>query len=46
MSNSMFCPNCGMLKSNCTCKTSRKNKSEGPTNLFSFSKKRNSSSNN
>ena len=43
MSNSMFCPNCGMLKSNCTCKTSRKNKSEGPTNLFSFSKKRKSS---
>ena len=43
MSNSMFCPNCGMLKSNCTCKTSRKNKSEGPTNLFSFSKKRTSS---
>ena len=39
----MFCPNCGMLKSNCTCKTSRKNKSEGPTNLFSFSKKRTSS---
>ena len=33
MSNSMFCPNCGMLKSNCTC----------PTNLFSFSKKRKSS---
>ena len=33
MSNSIFCPNCGMLKSNCTCK------SEGPTNLFSFSRK-------
>ena len=39
MSNSMFCPNCGMLKSNCTCKKSTKKKSEGPTNLFSFSKK-------
>ena len=39
MSNSIFCPNCGMLKSNCTCKKSAKRKSEGPTNLFSFSKK-------
>ena len=45
MSNSIFCPNCGMLKSNCTCgnyskkesKGSRK-ESKGPTNLFSFSK--------
>ena len=44
MSNSIFCPNCGMLKSNCTCgnyskkesKGSRK-ESKGPTNLFSFS---------
>ena len=39
MSNSIFCPNCGMLKSNCTCKKSAKKKSEGPTNLFSFSRK-------
>ena len=39
MSNSIFCPNCGMLKSNCTCGISDKKKPEGPTNLFSFSKK-------
>lgn len=39
MSNSIFCPNCGMLKSNCTCKSSGKKKNEGPTNLFSFSKR-------
>ena len=39
MSNSMFCPNCGMLKSNCTCGNSSNNKSKGPTNLFSFQKK-------
>ena len=32
MSNSIFCPNCGMLKSNCTCGTSSKSKSKGPTN--------------
>ena len=43
MSNSMFCPNCGMLKSNCTCGNSSNNKSKGPTNLFSFSKPRTSS---
>ena len=39
MSNSMFCPNCGMLKSNCTCGNSSNGKSKGPTNLFSFQKK-------
>ena len=38
MSNSIFCPNCGMLKSNCTCGKYSKNESKGPTNLFSFSK--------
>ena len=43
MSNSMFCPNCGMLKSNCTCGKYSSNKSKGPTNLFSFSKPRTSS---
>ena len=43
MSNSMFCPNCGMLKSNCTCGISSSKKSKGPTNLFSFSKPRKSS---
>ncbi len=43
MSNSMFCPNCGMLKSNCTCGNSSSNKPKGPTNLFSFSKPRKSS---
>lgn len=43
MSDSIFCPNCGMLKSNCTCGKSSKNKSKGPTNLFSFSKPRTSS---
>ena len=40
MSNSLFCPNCGMLKSNCTCENSSNKKSGGPTNLFSFSKPR------
>ena len=34
----MFCPNCGMLKSNCICGKSDNRKSSGPTNLFSFSK--------
>ncbi|AMD16666.1 ATP-dependent helicase [Methanobrevibacter sp. YE315] len=43
MSNSMFCPNCGMLKSNCTCGKYPKEESKGPTNLFSFSKPRSSS---
>ncbi|WP_296883378.1 helicase C-terminal domain-containing protein [uncultured Methanobrevibacter sp.] len=38
MSNSIFCPNCGMLKSNCTCENSSNAKSKGPTNLFSFQK--------
>ena len=38
MSNSIFCPNCGMLKSNCTCENSSNSKSKGPTNLFSFQK--------
>ena len=43
MSNSMFCPNCGMLKSNCVCGKHSNQKSSGPTNLFSFSKPRKSS---
>ena len=43
MSNSLFCPNCGMLKSNCTCGKYSKKESKGPTNLFSFSKPRTSS---
>ena len=43
MSNSMFCPNCGMLKSNCTCGTHSNDKPKEPTNLFSFSKARSSS---
>lgn len=38
MSDSIFCPNCGMLKSNCTCGKSRNNKSGGSTSLFSFKK--------
>ena len=38
MSNSLFCPNCGMLKSNCTCENSSNKKPKGPTNLFSFKK--------
>ena len=38
MSNSIFCPNCGMLKSNCVCGKSKKEESNGPTNLFSFNK--------
>ena len=38
MSDSIFCPNCGMLKSNCTCGNSSNKKSKGPTNLFSFKK--------
>ena len=38
MSNSMFCPNCGMLKSNCTCGKYSSNKPKQPTNLFSFAK--------
>lgn len=43
MSNSLFCPNCGMLKSNCTCGKHGKKESSGPTNLFSFQKPRTSS---
>lgn len=36
MSNPLFCPNCGMLKSDCICGNSNSNKPKGPTNLFSF----------
>ena len=36
MSNPLFCPNCGMLKSDCICGNSNNSKSQGPTNLFSF----------
>ena len=43
MSNPLFCPNCGMLKSNCTCGKYPKKKSEGPTDLFSFGKPKRSS---
>ena len=39
MSNPIFCPNCGMLKSNCTCGNSSNEESKSPTNLFSFQKK-------
>ena len=38
MSNSMFCPNCGMLKSNCICNHKSSVENEGSPNLFSFSK--------
>ena len=38
MSNSMFCPNCGMLKSNCICNHKSSVKNEGSPSLFSFSK--------
>ena len=34
----MFCPNCGMLKSNCICKNKSSFEDGGSTNLFSFSK--------
>ncbi|MCQ2971095.1 MAG: ATP-dependent DNA helicase [archaeon] len=44
MSNSIFCPNCGMLKSNCTCGKYPKKESKGPTNLFSFTKSKSRSS--
>ena len=43
MSNSLFCPNCGMLKSNCVCGNSDNKESKGPTNLFSFMKPKKSS---
>ncbi|WP_407376915.1 helicase C-terminal domain-containing protein [Methanobrevibacter sp.] len=43
MSDSIFCPNCGMLKSNCTCENSSNEKSSGPTTLFSFKKTRKTS---
>ncbi|MBE6503506.1 MAG: ATP-dependent DNA helicase [Methanobrevibacter sp.] len=43
MSNSMFCPNCGMLKSNCTCGKYENEGEDSSTNLFSFSKPRTSS---
>ena len=43
MSNSMFCPNCGMLKSNCTCGKYEDEESNKSTNLFSFTKSRSSS---
>lgn len=46
MSNSIFCPNCGMLKSNCTCSHSNNEVSssdEDSVDLFSFQKPRTSS---
>lgn len=36
MSNSIFCPNCGMLKSNCTCGKYKKSKSNDKKDLFSY----------
>ena len=38
MSNSLFCPNCGMLKSNCICKNSSDGESKRSVDLFSFIK--------
>ncbi len=43
MSNSMFCPNCGMLKSNCICKSGLSSENEETVNLFSFSQPRSKS---
>ena len=37
MSNSMFCPKCGMLKSNCICESRSFSNDEGKVDLFSFS---------
>ena len=42
MSNSMFCPNCGMLKSNCICSHNNV-ENENSSNLFSFEKPKSSS---
>ena len=39
MSNPIFCPKCGMLKSNCTCNSTSENKNNKSTDLFSFSSK-------
>ena len=38
MSNSLFCPNCGMLKNNCSCGNTKTS-----TNLFSFAKSKKTS---
>ena len=43
MSNSMFCPNCGMLKSNCICNPKKTAEEKSSTSLFSFTKPRTSS---
>ena len=43
MSNSMFCPNCGMLKSNCICGHNNNVENENSSNLFSFEKPKSSS---
>ena len=43
MSNSMFCPNCGMLKSNCICNMKDLEKDDKFTSLFSFQKPRSTS---
>ncbi len=43
MSNSMFCPNCGMLKSNCICNPKKTVEEKSSTSLFSFTKPRTSS---
>ena len=43
MSNSMFCPNCGMLKSNCICGNKKSSEKKASKNLFSFTKPKSSS---
>ena len=43
MSNSMFCPNCGMLKSNCICNPTKTAEEKSSISLFSFTKPRTSS---
>ena len=43
MSNSMFCPNCGMLKSNCICSNKKSSEKKPSRDLFSFAQPRTSS---
>ncbi len=41
MTDSLFCPKCGMLKNNCICgKSERKKSSKPSSNLYSYTKKR------
>lgn len=44
MSNSVFCPNCGMLKANCICGKYKNNRSSSKKSFNSSSKKFNSNS--